>query len=126
MIYNISKTRNAIEMLYDWRCKIIEKQNIKDDTTKINSTKEVIILEDIPCRISFKNTNNSAIQTDKQAIASQEVKLIISPDITVKEGSKIIAKKLNSELEYEYICSGITSIYNTHQEIPIKKFLGWI
>ena len=54
MIYNISKTRNAIEMLYDWRCKIIEKQNIKDDITKINSTKEVIILEDIPCRITME------------------------------------------------------------------------
>jgi hypothetical protein len=124
MIYNISSARSAIEMLYDWKCDIVEFKSIKDDVTKITSNKEITVLENIPCKISFKNTNNATVQDDKKASVSQDIKLIISPDVVIKEGSKIIAKK--DGIKREYSRSGIPANYSTHQEIPLKKFVGWI
>lgn len=123
MIYNINSARSAIEMLYDWKCDIVEFKSVKDDTTKITSNKEITILEDIPCKLSFKNTNTPAVQDDKKASVIQDVKLIISPDIVIKEGSKIIAKK--DGIKRQYSMSGIPANYSTHQEIPLKKFIRW-
>jgi hypothetical protein len=122
-MYNIEKTRKAIERIYDWTCDIVEYKAVKDNITKITSNKEITVLENIPCRISFKNINNPASQDDKKATVFQDIKLIISPDVVIKEGSKIIAKKDN--IVREYCQSGIPANYYTHQEIPLKKFIRW-
>ncbi|MBH7696721.1 hypothetical protein KLK18_15870, partial [Clostridioides difficile] len=99
----VSKTRKAIEMLYRDKCTIVEYQPIKDAITKRTNNKEVIVLENQPCKLSYKNITSA---TDgKVAKLEQTIKLFISPDIEIKAGSKLIIN------DKEYVRSGESAIY---------------
>ncbi|EIS9734294.1 hypothetical protein K9757_14265 [Clostridioides difficile] len=110
----VSKTRKAIEMLYRDKCTIVEYQPIKDAITKRTNNKEVIVLENQPCKLSYKNITSA---TDgKVAKLEQTIKLFISPDIEIKAGSKLIIN------DKEYVRSGESAIYPNHQEIILELF----
>ena len=49
--------RKAQEETYDGKCTVTEFQPIKDPKTKITSEKEVVVLEDEPCRLSYSNVS---------------------------------------------------------------------
>ncbi|HEK5039590.1 TPA: hypothetical protein SOL92_003882, partial [Clostridioides difficile] len=51
----MDKTRKAIEMLYREKCTIVEYQSVKDPITKRTNNKEVVILKNQPCKLSYKN-----------------------------------------------------------------------
>ena len=55
--------RKAIESTYTGVMMVSERQSVKDPNTHITSTKEVIVLENQPCKLSFE-TLSSAVQTD--------------------------------------------------------------
>ncbi|HEK4598502.1 TPA: hypothetical protein SOK46_003905, partial [Clostridioides difficile] len=75
----MDKTRKAIEMLYREKCTIVEYQSVKDPITKRTNNKEVVILKNQPCKLSYKNIVSA---TDgKVAKLEQTIKLFISPDI---------------------------------------------
>lgn len=108
----VSKTRKAIEMLYRDKCTIVEYQPIKDAITKRTNNKEVIVLENQPCKLSYKNITSA---TDgKVAKLEQTIKLFISPNIEIKAGSKFIIN------DKEYVRSGESAIYPNHQEIILE------
>ncbi|MGG5437595.1 hypothetical protein [Clostridioides difficile] len=108
----MDKTRKAIEMLYRDKCTIVEYQSVKDPITKRTNNKEVIILENQPCKLSYKNTTSA---TDgKVSRLEQTIKLFISPDVEIKSGSKLI---INNK---EYVRSGESAIYPNHQEIILE------
>ncbi|KPI56319.1 hypothetical protein IM33_05105 [Clostridioides difficile] len=110
----VSKTRKAIEMLYRDKCTIVEYQPIKDPVTKRTNNKEVIVLENQPSKLSYKNITST---TDgKVAKIEQTIKLFISPDIEIKAGSKLIIN------DKEYVRSGESAIYSNHQEIILELF----
>ncbi|HBF5890257.1 TPA: hypothetical protein KOR78_003650, partial [Clostridioides difficile] len=105
----VSKTRKAIEMLYRDKCTIVEYQPIKDPITKRTNNKEVVVLENQPCKLSYKNITSA---TDgKVAKLEQTIKLFISPNIEIKAGSKLIIN------DKEYVRSGESALYPNHQEI---------
>ncbi|HBF6508084.1 TPA: hypothetical protein KOT27_001574, partial [Clostridioides difficile] len=84
----MDKTRKAIEMLYRDKCTIVEYQPIKDPITKRTNNKEIVVLENQSCKLSYKNIVSA---TDgKVAKLEQTIKLFISPDIEIKAGSKLI------------------------------------
>ncbi|HCQ5969093.1 hypothetical protein NMF83_18150 [Clostridioides difficile] len=108
----VSKSRKAIELLYRDKCTIVEYQPIKDPVTKRTNNKEVIVLENQPCKLSYKNI---ASATDgKVAKLEQTIKLFISPDIKIKAGSKLIIN------DKEYVRSGESAIYPNHQELILE------
>ncbi|CZR82946.1 hypothetical protein CDFC105_43850 [Clostridioides difficile] len=108
----MDKTRRAIEMLYRDKCTIVEYQPIKDPISKRTSNKEVVALENQPCKLSYKNITSA---TDgKVAKIEQTIKLFISSDIEIKAGSKLI---INNK---EYVRSGESAIYPNHQEIILE------
>lgn len=110
----MDKTRKAIEMMYRDRCTIVEYQPTKDPITKRTNNKEVVVLENQPCKLSYKNI---ASATDgKVAKLTQTIKLFISPNINIKAGSKLI---INNK---EYIRSGESAIYPSHQEVILEIF----
>ncbi|EGT5483074.1 hypothetical protein OGM26_06235 [Clostridioides difficile] len=110
----VSKSRKAIELLYRDKCTIVEYQPIKDPISKRTSNKEVVVLENQPCKLSYKNI---ASATDgKVAKLTQTIKLFISPNISVKAGSKLIIN------DKEYVRSGESAIYPNHQEIILELF----
>ena len=110
----VSKTRKAIEMLYRDKCTIVEYQPIKDPITKRTNNKEIVVLENQSCKLSYKNITSA---TDgKVAKLEQTIKLFISPNIEIKAGSKLIIN------DKEYVRSGESAIYPNHQEIILELF----
>ncbi len=111
--------KKAIESTYIGKCTVIEYADVIDDNTKITCKKEVTVFEKQPCRISFEK-NVAAIQTDTTAEISQNIKLFLSPDMTIKAGSKVIVEQ--NGITEEYISSGVPAVYISHQEIMLKLF----
>lgn len=115
------KVRKAVESLYDGICTITEYQKIKKEN-KSTAHEEVVVLENQPCRMSFK-TVNSTNQTDTAGIVTQSIVVYLSPDIMVKPGSKLTITQ--NGVTNEYKNSGKPAVYSSHQEIPLELFKGW-
>ncbi|WP_455715435.1 hypothetical protein [Anaerosporobacter sp.] len=115
--------RNAVEQLYEDKCTVIEYQSVKDPVTMITKKQEVIVLTNQPCKLSF-STSNTTDEGDNVATVSQEVKLFVSPNISINAGSKIFV--IHDSIEHVYKSSGEPSAYFTHQEIALELFKGWV
>ena len=114
--------RDIIESQYTGVCNVIEYQNIKDPITKRTVQSEVQVLTAQKCRLSFKNISN----TNESSIGNkvvQSIKLFLSPDITIKAGSKIVVTQNYRTNSYKN--SGEAAVYETHQEIILEKFESW-
>lgn len=111
--------REAIEATYFGLLTVTELQKVRDTTTGISKSKEVVVLRDIPCRLSFK-TVQSTSQSGSAAELVQVVKLFVSPDIQIKEGSKVTITQ--DGVTTDYACSGTAATYPTHQEIVLQLF----
>ena len=111
------KVRSLIEKGYRGKCTITEKQKITKADRSIGFD-DVIICENIPCKVSFENITSSN-KTDSVNSISQIIKLFISPDLTIKPGSKIIVSQDNVQSIYQ--STGIPAVYPTHQEILLKS-----
>ncbi|MBE6070051.1 MAG: hypothetical protein E7211_20535 [Clostridium lundense] len=111
--------RMAIERLYEDKCTVTEVQKTKDPVTHITSSQPVLVLENQPCKLSFSSIK-SADESSNVASVEQVVKLFISPDITIKPGSKITVTHLEKVIEYS--CSGQEVNYPTHKEIVLQLF----
>jgi CMP-2-keto-3-deoxyoctulosonic acid synthetase len=114
--------RKAIEATYDGVLTVTEHQKVKDEVTKVTGYKDVVVLTDQPCRLSFERLQ-TAIQSDSSASVAQTTKLFVSPDIVIKAGSKITVTQAG--VTTDYTCSGIPAVYMTHQEIIINLFKSW-
>lgn len=115
------KTRKAIESLYDGRCTITEHQKVKKEN-KSTGFEDVVVLEDVPCRLSFKTINNTN-QTETASAVVQITKVFLAPEIQVKPGSKMTIAQ--NDITTEYKSSGEPAFYSTHQEIVLELFKGW-
>ena len=116
------KVRKALESLYDGRCTITEYQKVKKEN-KSTAFQDVVVHEDIPCRLSFNSiTNTNQTDTGASAVA-QTVKVFLAPEIQVKPGSKLTITQ--NDVTTEYKSSGQPSFYSTHQEIVLELFEGW-
>lgn len=114
--------RRAQESMYDGVCSVVEYKAVTDKKTKITRHREVTILEDQPCRLSFEK-KNAAVQTNTAAAVSQGVRLFISPDICINSGSKVVVTQ--NGRAYEYKASGEPAVYFSHQEIELELFKEW-
>lgn len=118
----VKRARKALELLYGGTCNIIEHQKIKK-ANKSTGFQDVTVLENEPCRLSFK-TIGSTVQAENAASAVMQVTtLFISPDVIIKSGSKIVVTQNNRTTEYK--SSGEPALYQTHQEVILELFKGW-
>lgn len=117
----IAAARRAREQLYIGRCTIAEYRQLRDEATRISSGSEVVIADDIPCRLSYEKI--VAAGEGRAAAVSQQVKLFLAPDIVVKPGSKITVEQDGHR--QEFAASGEPAVYATHQEIMLEIFRGW-
>lgn len=115
------KGRKAIESLYDDVCTITEHRKVKKEN-KSTGFDDVIVLENQPCRLSYKTVNN-ANQNETATSIVQLTKVFIAPEIQVKPGSKLTITHKGVVKEYKN--SGEPAIYDTHQEIVLELFKGW-
>ena len=114
--------RKAIEATYSGTLMVTEMQKVKDERSKLTKNVEVVVLENQPCKLSFEKLQ-SAIQSDSAAAITQGAKLFVSPDVSIKAGSKITVSQDN--VITDYTCSGVPAIYPTHQEIVLDLFEEW-
>lgn len=118
----VVKARKAIESMYDGTCTIIERQKVKLPN-KSTGFKDIVVLEDIPCRLSFKTiTNTNQAETGVSTVV-QVTKVFSAPEIQVKPGSKLTITQ--NDVTTEYKSSGQPAIYTTHQEIELELFERW-
>ena len=115
------KVRKAVESLYDGICTITEYQKIKKEN-KSTAFDEVVVLENQPCRMSFK-TVTPTNQTGTASDVTQAITVYLSPDIVVKPGSKLTITQNGVSTEYK--SSGKSAVYSSHQEIPLVLFEEW-
>lgn len=114
----MNAARRAIESMYTGTCVVIEQQKVTDPVTKKTGFQEVTVLLNQPCRLSFKS--NPSTGEGETAETVQEIKLFISPDVTIKEGSKI--EVTQNGVTTAYSRSGVPAIYETHQEITLGLY----
>lgn len=118
----IKAARKAIESTYEGVLTVTEHQKVTDENTKLTDYQEVVVMENQPCHLSFE-TLNSAVQSESAAAVTQTIKLFVSPDISIKAGSKITVTQAG--VTADYTCSGIPAVYETHQEIILELFERW-
>lgn len=70
----VEAARIAIESTYRDKCSVTEFTAVKDEITKITEEKEVVVLADSPCKLSFERINN-AQQTETGTTITQITKL---------------------------------------------------
>lgn len=114
--------RKAIESTYEGVCSVVEYQAVTDEETKVTRHEEVTVLDNQPCKLSFEKLN-AVVQTDTAAAISQGTKLFISPETTIKGGSKIVVTQ--NGVTGEYSASGEPAVYDSHKEIMLEQFKGW-
>ncbi|MBQ4541842.1 MAG: hypothetical protein IJA23_03205, partial [Clostridia bacterium] len=102
------KARKAIESLYDGKCTITEHQKVQKEN-KSTGFQDVIVQEEIPCRLSFKTVNN-ANQTETAASIVQITKVFLAPEIQVKPGSKLTITQNGVTTDYK--SSGEPAFYS--------------
>lgn len=113
--------RKAVESTYTGICSVSEYKSIKDEKTKITQQQEVVIAENLPCKLSFES-KTAAVPSETFSSVAQGVRLFIAPEITVKSGSKITITQ--SGITAEYAASGAPAVYDSHQEIMLELFRG--
>lgn len=111
--------RKAIEATYFGTLTVTEHQTVKDEKTKLTKAVDVVVLQDEPCRLSFEKMQ-TAVQSESAATIVQGAKIFVSPDISIKAGSKLTVTQDN--VTTDYTRSGESAIYPTHQEIMLELF----
>ena len=117
----VVKVRKALEKGYIGTFTVTEHQKIKkpNHTTGFS---DVDVLVDQPCRLSFSSSPSS--KDGDVSEVNQTVKLFFSPEIMVKEGSKITVTQNGVTTAYKQ--SGTPAVYDTHNEIILELFKGWV
>ncbi len=114
--------RKAVELLYEGTCTVTEYESYVKPN-KATAHREVIVLEDQPCRLSFSRFP-AAKQDENAAQKQQIIKLFLAPEISVKPGSRITVTQHG--VTQDYCQSGEPAVYATHQEITLELWKGWI
>lgn len=122
MVAIMQQARQAIESMYTDKCDIIERQERTDPITKKTSFQEVTVISEQPCKLSFGSV--PVTSNGDAAEMVQTVKLFISPDISIKPGSKIVVTK-PEQLPVAYSNSGKPATFTNHQEITLELFERW-
>lgn len=113
--------RKAIEMTYEGKCTITEHQKVTKPN-KSTGFKDMIVLEEQPCKLSFEKIATNA-DSANAAKMIQTAKVLIAPEIQIKPGSKLTITQNGVTSEYKK--SGEPAVYSTHQEIMLELFDGW-
>lgn len=114
--------KKAVESQYKGICTVYEYQKVKDDVTKVTATKEILVLEGVPCNLSYKSIATTG-ENNNAATVSQAVKLFCALELCIKAGSKIVVTQAGITTAYK--SSGAPAVYPSHQEIALELFERW-
>ena len=111
--------RAEIEKEYQDIANVSKIVSSKDPKTKETINKEVVLLSEIPCRLSFLNKEAGvSVRGEIYDFSSQTIKLFTCPEYEIEPGSRITVTHLGRVLKFE--CSSYPKTYVTHQEIELS------
>lgn len=119
---NVIAYESAMKKLWNDRCSIFVKENVKDARTGKTKQADAVVFSELPCRLSFK-TVTVPTQTDSAARTVQSTSLFLSKEVTVPPGSKFVVT--HEGVKREYTQSGVPAVYSYHQEIPVELKGEW-
>lgn len=110
---------NPLSTLWIGKCTIYEHQSVTDPYTFQTTQKEVPVLVDEPCRLSYRHEQATNISSGA-AVVSQSITLFIRPDLVIHPGSVIEITQHGVTTKYKG--SGQPAIYSNHQEIILQLY----
>lgn len=110
---------NPLTTLWIGKATIYEYQDVFDSENYQTTQQLVPILENEPCRLSYKHEQATNI-SDGAAVVSQSITLFIRPDLEIKPGSVIEITQHGKSTKYKG--SGKPAIYTNHQEIVLALY----
>ena len=122
MAVNIEYLRNnnnPLAKLWTGKATIYEYKDETDPITYQTTQKEVVVLEDEPCRLSYNREQATNIQSGA-AVVSQSITLFIRPDLVINPGSVI--EITQHGVTEKYKGSGQPAVYCNHQEIILELY----
>ena len=114
-----TKNPNPLKSLWIGKCTIFEYQTTKDEITKQSTQKQVPVVVDEPCKVSYNREHATNISSGA-AVISQSITLFIRPDLEVKPGSVIEVTQHGKTTKYKG--SSKSAVYTNHQEIVSALF----
>ena len=117
--YSNFNKKNPLATLWTGRCTIYEFKDVTDPHTKQTTQREVPVLIDEPCRLSYRHEQSTNIQNGA-AVVSQSITLFIRPDLIIKPGSVIEVTQHGRTCKYKG--SGAPAVYCNHQEIVLELY----
>ena len=112
-------TKNPLAKLWTGKATIYEYQDVTDPTTYQTTQKEVAVVENEPCRLSYNREQSTNIQSGA-AVVSQSITLFIRPDLVINPGSVI--EITQHGVTEKYKGSGKPAVYCNHQEIILELY----
>ena len=110
---------NPLSLLWTGKCTIYEYQDVTDPETYQTTQREVPVVVDEPCRLSYNYEQSTNIQSGA-AVVSQSITLFIRPDLVIKPGSAI--KVTQNGVTERYKGSGKPAVYSNHQQIVLQLY----
>ncbi len=107
--------RRVIEKTFDKTCSIVEFREVKNSVGAI-SFEEVVVVEGVPCRLSFKTSDTAGLDFLTQSKeVGQSVKLFLAPEVVVLPNSKVVVEGVGT-----YGKASKAKSYFTHQEVELE------
>lgn len=110
---------NPLAKLWTGKCTIYEYVDEVHPNTYQTIQKQVAVLVDEPCRLSYNHEQATNIQSGA-AVVSQSITLFIRPDLVVKPGS--VMEITQNGITEKYKGSGKPAVYTNHQEIVLRLY----
>jgi hypothetical protein len=111
--------KNPLSKLWVGRCTIYEFEDVVNPETYQTTQREVVVLENEPCRLSYNYEQATNIQSGA-AVVSQSITLFIRPELVIKPGS--VTEITQNNVTERYNGSGQPAIYSNHQEIILQLY----
>lgn len=123
--------QKALEWLWRDSCSVYVRAEYTDPDTNVTGFREVPLLEDLPCKLSFETSRHRAnecadVDENHAAALSQVVKLFLAPDVEIPAGCKIVVRRFRQpDRALAFARSGVAALFDRHQEIPLSLWERW-
>lgn len=115
------KVKKALEKGYIGTMDVYEYVQTTDAVTHVTSASLQKVLEQVPCRLSFTNSPQTAVEG--VASISQVTMLFFDNVYSIKAGSKIDVTQNGITESYKH--SGTEAAYDTHKEVVVELCERW-
>lgn len=115
--------REAVASLWDATCRIFVYRKKKDEDKNVSYMEEEELAGGpFPCRIDIDSAPAAEDSSGPDSV-SQEITLILSAEVNIPPGAKILYKPpaWSGRDDEVYINAGVSAVYPLHQEIRLVR-----